>query len=80
MVPPPPANSFPALVRLGMMSLVDVQEMGHNSVDYLHVYAEVTKRAFWVRLRYAGDPDVDPPPLDTLLSEAFWEERVVPST
>ncbi|MFH1763470.1 MAG: gamma-glutamyltransferase, partial [Gemmatimonadota bacterium] len=57
-VPSPPANSFPALVRLGMMSLVDVEEMGHNSVDYLHVFAEVTKRAFWVRLRYAGDPDV----------------------
>ncbi len=76
MVPPPPANSFPALVRLGMMSQVDVEEMGHNSVDYLHVYAEVTKRAFQVRLRYAGDPEVAPPPLDTLLSVAFWAEAV----
>ncbi len=74
MVPPPPANSFPALVRLGMMSLVDVEELGHNSVDYLHVYAEVTKRAFWIRLRYAGDPEVNPPPLDTLLSVEFWEK------
>jgi gamma-glutamyltranspeptidase/glutathione hydrolase len=78
MVPPPPANSFPALVRLGMMSLVDVEEMGHNSVDYLHVYAEVTKRAFWIRLRYAGDPEVAPPPLDTLLSVAFWEDATRP--
>ena len=78
MVPPPPANSFPALVRLGMMSLVDVEEMGHNSVDYLHMYAEVTKRAFWVRLRYAGDPEVAPPPLDTLLSVAFWEKAIRP--
>lgn len=76
MVPPPPANSFPALVRLGMMSLVDVEDMGHNSVDYLHTYAEVTKRAFWVRLRYAGDPEVAPPPLDTLLSVASWEEAI----
>jgi gamma-glutamyltranspeptidase/glutathione hydrolase len=76
MVPPPPANSFPALVRLGMMSQVDVEGMGHNSVDYLHVYAEVTKRAFQLRLRYAGDPEVAPPPLDTLLSVAFWEEAI----
>jgi gamma-glutamyltranspeptidase/glutathione hydrolase len=78
MVPPPPANSFPALVRLGMMSQVDVQEMGHNSAEYLHVFAEVTKAAFWIRLRYAGDPEISPPPLDTLLSETFWAERVRP--
>ncbi len=77
-VPSPPANSFPALVRLGMMSLVDGQEMGHNSVDYLHMFAEVTKRAFWIRLKYAGDPDFSPPPLDTLLSVAFWEETLRP--
>lgn len=78
MVPSPPANSFPALVRLGMMSLIDTEEMGHNSADYLHVYAEVTKRGFWVRLRYAGDPDISPPPLDTLLSVPFWEEGIRP--
>jgi len=77
-VPPPPANSFPALVRLGMMSQVDVQAMGHNSVDYLHFFAEVTKRAYWVRLRYAGDPEVAPPPLDTLLSPRYWAEMVRP--
>lgn len=78
MVPPPPANSFPALVRLGMMSRLDVQGMGHNSVDYLHFFAEVTKRAYWVRLRYAGDPDVAPPPLDTLLSPAYWADLIQP--
>jgi gamma-glutamyltranspeptidase/glutathione hydrolase len=76
MVPPPPANSFPALVRLGMMSVLDVEELGHNSVDYLHAYAEVTKRAFWVRLKYAGDPEVAPPPLDTLLSTSYWGDAV----
>jgi len=76
MVPPPPANSFPALVRLGLMSQVDVEDMGHNSADYLHAYAEVTKRGFWVRLRYAGDPEISPPPLDRLLSESYWDETV----
>jgi len=78
MVPSPPANSFPALVRLGMMSLLDVEALGHNSVDYLHMYEEVSKRAFWVRLKYAGDPDLAPPPLDTLLSVDFWEEALRP--
>jgi len=55
-----------------------VEEMGHNTPDYLHMYAEVTKRAFWIRLRYAGDPDVSPPPLDTLFSPTFWEGAIAP--
>ncbi len=74
LVPPPPANSFPALVRLGIMSRFDVAEMGHNSAEYLHLYAEVTKLAYWIRLRWAGDPEISPPPLDSLLSEAFFAD------
>jgi gamma-glutamyltranspeptidase/glutathione hydrolase len=76
MVPPPPANSWPALVRLGMMSQYDVQAMGHNSADYLHRFAETTKHAFWTRLRWAGDPEISPPPLDRLLSQEYWAEQV----
>lgn len=72
----PPANSWPALLRLGMMSRLDVQALGHNSVAYLHHYAEVTKHAFWARLRWAGDPEVVPPPLERLLSERYWDEQV----
>ena len=76
MVPSPPANSFPALLRLGMMSRVDVRGMGHNTVEYLHLYAEVTKLAYLHRLLYAGDPDINPPPLDTILSPDYWDEMV----
>jgi len=72
----PPANAFPALVRLGMMSRYDLEALGHNTAPYLHRYAEVTKHAFWTRLRYAGDPEIDPPPLDRLLSEEYWVEQV----
>jgi gamma-glutamyltranspeptidase/glutathione hydrolase len=73
---PPPANSFPALVRLGMMSRFAPGSLEHNSVEYLHRFAEVTKHAFWTRLRYASDPEVVPVPLDRLLSEAYWQEQV----
>ena len=64
----PPANAFDYLVRLGIMSRFDNRASGHNSVEYLHRFAEATKHGFWVRLRYAGDPDVAPPPLARLLS------------
>ena len=71
----PPANTFDFLVRLGIMSTRDVRALGHNSVDYLHTFAEASKHGFWVRLRHAGDPEVAPPPLDRLLSESYWREQ-----
>ncbi len=72
----PPANAFDMLVRLGMMSCFDLAALGHNTAAYLHRYAEVTRHGFWVRLRYAGDPEVNPPPLEKLLSPAYWAEQV----
>jgi gamma-glutamyltranspeptidase/glutathione hydrolase len=71
----PPANAFDMLVRLGLMSQFDLAKLGHNSTAYLHRFAEATKHGFWVRLRYAGDPDFNPPPLDKLLSEGYWKEE-----
>ena len=71
----PPANAFDYLVRLGIMSRFDNAALGHNSVEYLHRFAEATKHGFWVRLRYAGDPDVAAPPVGHLLSVAYWREQ-----
>jgi gamma-glutamyltranspeptidase/glutathione hydrolase len=72
---PPPANAFDYLVRLGIMSQFDTAALGHNSADYLHRFAEATKHGFWVRLKYAGDPEVSPPPVARLLSDAYWKEQ-----
>jgi gamma-glutamyltranspeptidase/glutathione hydrolase len=71
----PPSTAFPSLIRLGLMSRFDVAGLGHNTADFLHRFIEVTKHAFWCRLRYAGDPGVSPPPLATLLSEKYWAEE-----
>lgn len=71
----PPANAFDALVRLGMMAASRSRTLGHNSAAYLHRFAEVTKHAFAVRLRHAGDPEKSKPPLDELLSEKYWERE-----
>lgn len=72
----PPANSFSSLIRLGMMTHFDNHSLGHNTVPYLHRFAEVTKHAFWCRLKYAGDPDVKPPPLGRLLSDSYLSDQV----
>ncbi len=72
----PPSTAFPSLIRLGLMSRFDNASLGHNTAGYLHLFAEVTKHAFWCRLAYAGDPEFNPPPLKTLLSEKYWEDIV----
>lgn len=71
----PPATSFCSLIRLGLMSRFDAAALGLNSAPTLHRFIEASKHAFWCRLRYAGDPAVQPPPLDLLLSEAYWKDQ-----
>ena len=69
----PPANSFDALARLGIMERFDSKTMGHNSTDYLHRFAEATKIGFWMRLRFAGDPEIAPPPVARLFSKTYLD-------
>jgi gamma-glutamyltranspeptidase/glutathione hydrolase len=71
----PPSTAFPSLIRLGIMGWFDVSSLGHNSFEALHLFCEATKHAFWCRLRYAGDPEINPPPLEMLLSDDYWKEQ-----
>jgi gamma-glutamyltranspeptidase / glutathione hydrolase len=71
----PPATSWGTLVRLGVMGELDPTSLGHNSAEYLHSYAEVTKRAYSQRIGYSRDPQIAETPLDRLLSEDFWAEE-----
>ncbi len=70
-----PSNSFAALVAAGIMSRFDAPGLGSNTTAYLHRFAEATKHAFWTRLKYAGGPELNPPPFDLLLSDAYWQEQ-----
>ena len=74
--PSAPAGAFPMLERLGMMKRLNSAGMGHNSLAYLHNFAEVSKMAYWDRLAFSGDPDVKPPPYDRLLSPDYWQSRI----
>lgn len=68
-----PANSFPALVNLGVMQQFPSQDFPHNSVDYLHRFAEMTKESYKARLAYSFDPEVKKAPIDNILSDAFLQ-------
>lgn len=72
----PPSTAFPSLIRLGMMSRIDLGPDDHNTTEMLHNFIETTKHAYRCRLAHAGDPEVAPPPLDLLLSEKYWQDEV----
>ena len=74
--PSAPAGAFPMLERLGMMDLAGSTGMGHNSLEDLHTFAEITKMAYWDRLAFSTDPDIGKPPYDRLFSPDYWQERV----
>ena len=66
-----PANSFPALLNLGLMEQFPSKEVAHNSTDYLHRFAEITKESYKARLAYSFDPEVKKAPIDSILSNPF---------
>ena len=72
---PTPTTAWNALTRLGVMSQLDPEALGHNTVAYLDTYATVTQRAHYERFEYAADPEVARTPLDLLLSEDYWEQE-----
>src|ERR687897_30462 len=72
---PTPTTAWNALTRLGVMSQLDPEALGHNTVAYLDTYATVTRRAHYERFEYAADPEVARTPLDLLLSEDYWEQQ-----
>ncbi len=70
----PPATSWGALARLGIMGRFGVQPSDHNGVSYVHALTEISKRAFAQSSRYV-DPETGKARLDRVLSEEYWAEE-----
>jgi gamma-glutamyltranspeptidase/glutathione hydrolase len=72
---PPSSGGVILLEMLNMVEPDDLAYLGLNSSDYLHLLAEVMKRAFADRARYMGDADFSPVPFRGLISKAYAEKR-----
>jgi gamma-glutamyltranspeptidase/glutathione hydrolase len=72
-----PFNSQgPALLQaLNILENFDLQAMGHNSADYLHVIVEALKLAYADRDSYYADPDFVDVPAQGLLSKDYARRR-----
>ncbi|MDB4293681.1 gamma-glutamyltransferase, partial [Maribacter sp.] len=74
---PPPSSGGVALIEMmNMMELANLDSIQFNSTAYVHLVAEVMRRAFADRAEHLGDPDFNPDiPLDGLLSKEFAKTR-----
>jgi gamma-glutamyltranspeptidase/glutathione hydrolase len=72
---PPAANSFAALIRLGIVSQWDMRKVGEDGTEYWHRWAEALKHGEYCRLRYAADPAFATVPLARLLTAEYWREQ-----
>lgn len=76
MMPPPSSGSIAIAQILEMIDEYPLQEMGHNSADYIHVVSEAMRRAFADRSFYLGDPDFVDIPIEELISESYNNKRM----
>lgn len=60
---------------LQMLEDDDIQALGHNSPEYIHLVVEALNLAFADREHYYGDPDFVDVPIDALLSHPYTRGR-----
>jgi gamma-glutamyltranspeptidase / glutathione hydrolase len=69
--PPPSSGGIAMLQMLNMLEGDKLPDLGYNSSRYLHLLAEVMRRAFADRAKFPGDPDFVPVPTAKLLSKGY---------
>ncbi|MCS7206906.1 MAG: gamma-glutamyltransferase [Dehalococcoidia bacterium] len=64
-------GAITALETLNILENFDLRALGHNTIDYLHTYAEAAGHAFADRYAYLGDPEAVAVPMRGLLSKEY---------
>ena len=73
---PPSTQGFVALEMLNILEGFDIEALGHNSANYLHLVTEAKKIAFADRAAYLADRAAMPRGvLDTLISKEYANDR-----
>ncbi|HKK89401.1 MAG TPA: gamma-glutamyltransferase [Saprospiraceae bacterium] len=74
---PPPSSGGVALIEMmNLMELANLDSIEFNSTAYVHLLAEVMRRAYADRAEYLGDSDFNTEmPLDKLTSKTFAKKR-----
>lgn len=75
---PPPSSGGIALMQLLQMKAARAdlfRGVAHNSAQYIHLMAELSKRVFADRAQYLGDPDFTEVPVAALVDPAYAARR-----
>ncbi|MEM9587053.1 MAG: gamma-glutamyltransferase [Planctomycetota bacterium] len=72
---PPNGQGIAALQMLNVLEGYDLQAMGRDSSDYLHVLVEAKKLAFADRAKFYSDPDFNQLPVAGLISKAYADRQ-----
>ena len=74
-MPPPSSGGVAVIEMLNVLEGYDLEKLGFDSADEVHLMTESMKRAFADRARYLGDPDVNASmPLSRLMSKDYATE------
>lgn len=72
---PPSSGGVAVIEMLNILEGYDLQALGHNSANTMHLVTEAMRRAFLDRARHLGDPAFNPAmPIDRLTSKAYAAE------
>ena len=73
-MPPPSSGGIAIVQMLNILEGFDLNEMGHNSADYIHHLTEAMRRAYRDRATYLADQDFADVPLHRLTSKDYAAE------
>jgi len=62
------------ILMLNMLEAFDLESLGYNTADYIHVISQVINLAMADSYKYVGDPDLNDTP-EVLYSKAYGLER-----
>jgi gamma-glutamyltranspeptidase/glutathione hydrolase len=71
---PPSSGGIHIIQMLNILENYDLNELGHNSTDYINLLTEVMKHAYADRSKYLGDPDFFDVPIDKIISKKYSDE------
>ena len=68
---PPSSGGVHIVQMLNILENYDLQEIGHNTTDYINLLAEVMKYAYADRSRHLGDPDFFDVPISEITNKNY---------
>ena len=74
-MPPPSSGGIALLQLLQGAKQYDIEQMGHNTSETIHILTELERRVYADRATHLGDPDFYDVPVKMLLDSSYNSER-----